>query len=39
MIELTEKEHMNEHQQIVKKTHKGEVTLEEEDLSTLVNFM
>ncbi|XP_060080403.1 uncharacterized protein LOC132559794 [Ylistrum balloti] len=35
MIEMTEKEHMNEQHTIVKKTHKGEVTLEEEDLSTL----
>ncbi|XP_033727840.1 uncharacterized protein LOC117317151 isoform X2 [Pecten maximus] len=35
MIEMTEKEHMKEQHTIVKKTHKGEVTLEEEDLSTL----
>ena len=37
MIEQTEKEAMKEGQQhIRKKTHKGEVEVEDEDMSTLV---
>lgn len=35
MIEQTEKEHQQVPVHIVKKTHKGEVDVEEEDLSTL----
>ena len=36
MIEQTEKEAMKEGHHIRKKTHKGEVEVEEEDMSTLV---
>ncbi|KAJ8322134.1 hypothetical protein KUTeg_000605 [Tegillarca granosa] len=35
LIETTEKEHMKEHLHIRKKTHKGEIDIEEDDLSTL----